>query len=88
MWFVVNAHEAAQIYSVWKQSHLHPGVLRHEKTLPLERLSLIRVVPIQDENFQRTLGVLSRKRRYLSPVAKSFYHKLLSYFKSMELNEL
>lgn len=64
------------------------GYYDMKKTLPLERLSLIRVVPIQDESFQRTLGVLSRKRRYMSPVAKSFYHKLLSYFKSMELNEL
>jgi DNA-binding transcriptional LysR family regulator len=56
-----------------------------KKNLPSRRLSEIRIIKIDDEGFQRTLGILSRKHHYLSPAAKLFYRRLLDYFKVIRL---
>ena len=56
-----------------------------KKSLPLEHLSKIRVLPIEGGIFRRSLGILYRKHHYLSSAAKSFYKKLKDYFKIIEL---
>ena len=56
-----------------------------KKSVPVQRFSLIRNIPIQDENFKRTLGVLCRKHHYMSAAARNFRKKLIAYFKTIEL---
>ena len=56
-----------------------------KKSIPVQRFSLIRSIPIQDETFKRTLGVLCRKHHYMSAAAKNFRKKLIAYFKTIEL---
>lgn len=53
--------------------------------LPLENLGKSRVVKIDDDAFQRQLGVLYRKHHYFSPAAKAFYRSLTEYFRVIEL---
>lgn len=54
-----------------------------KRALPMEHFGRIRLIPIQDECFRRTLGILSRKHHCFS-AAKSFYKKLLAYFKTID----
>lgn len=56
-----------------------------KKSLPMQHFSRIRTVPISDDSFKRTLGIVSRKHHYFSSAAKAFYHNLLSYFRTIEL---
>lgn len=61
------------------------GLYDMKKSLPLEHLANIRTLPIEGASFRRTLGILSRKHHYLSSAAKSFYKKLIDYFKVIEI---
>lgn len=56
-----------------------------KKSLPLEHLSKIRVLPIEGGILRRSLGILYRKHHYRSSAAKSFYKNLKEYFKIIEL---
>ena len=56
-----------------------------KKSLPLQHFTRIRIIPVGDESFGRTLGILSRKHHYISPAAKTFYRNLFSYFKAIAL---
>lgn len=55
------------------------------KSLPIHHFSKIQVIRIADDGLKRTLGILSRKHHYLSSAARAFYKKLISYFKTVEL---
>ena len=56
-----------------------------KKSLPLEHLARIRIAKIEDEAFERTLGILYRKHHYLSPAARQFYRQMKEYFRVIQL---
>lgn len=60
------------------------GLSDMRTAVPLERLSKIRTVPIQNPPLQRTLGLLSLKHHYRSPEADAFYRMIITYFKTLE----
>ena len=51
------------------------------KNLPMQMLSRIRVLSIEDPGLHRTLGIASSKRHYTSQAARECYGTLVSYFK-------
>ena len=57
------------------------GLYDLRKNLPMQMLSRIRVLSLEDACLHRTLGIVSSKRHYTSQAAKEFYGKLVSYFK-------
>ena len=51
------------------------------KNLPMQMMSRIRVLSIEDTCLHRTLGIASSKRHYTSQAAREFYGQLVAYFK-------
>ena len=60
------------------------GLYDLRKNLPVQKLSRIRVIPLEDTCLSRTLGIASSKRHYTSQAAREFYGQLVSYFKLVE----
>lgn len=56
-----------------------------KSSMPMERLARTQVIPIEDNSMHRTIGLLQRKHHYMSDAARTFYRKLLSYFKNIEM---
>ena len=61
------------------------GLYEMKGSLPVDRLSRTRVIAIEDDGMHRTIGLLQRKHHYMSDAAHSFYNRLLSYFKNIEM---
>jgi len=57
------------------------GVYDLRKNLPMQMMSRIRVLSIEDTCLHRTLGIASSKRHYTSQAAREFYGQLVAYFK-------
>lgn len=57
------------------------GVYDLRKNLPMQSLSRIQVLPIEEPSLHRTLGIASSKRHYISQAAREFYNQLVAYFK-------
>jgi hypothetical protein len=58
-----------------------------KKSLSFQRLSKICILPIGNNTFQRTLGILQRKHHYFSSAAKGFNKQLITYFKNIEMED-
>jgi DNA-binding transcriptional LysR family regulator len=61
------------------------GLYDLRKNLPIQMMSRIRVLSIEDTCLHRTLGIAGSKRHYTSQAAREFYGQLVSYFKMVNL---
>jgi DNA-binding transcriptional LysR family regulator len=61
------------------------GLYDLRKNLPIQMVSRIRVLSIEDTCLHRTLGIAGSKRHYTSQAAREFYGQLVSYFKMVNV---
>lgn len=61
------------------------GLYDLRKNLPMQMMSRIRVLSIEDTCLHRTLGIANSKRHYTSQAAREFYSQLVAYFKMVNL---